>query len=159
FYSSFLPSFPLHIDGRQDLAEASRLFREKMRDPAASSVLPLFTVPQSTDELWRSYARLLVDGGLSVATDAVPRVGADVRIQLAAPKSTPPELSGRAVRREGKGFHAAAAASSSFKAFFSLLASAKRIGRRVRRQVRKRAAERFVAHFDVKFRNFPELPL
>src|SRR5262249_4121025 len=103
--------------------------------------------------------RLLVDGGLSVATDAVPRVGADVRIQLAAPKSTPPELSGRAVRREGKGFHAAAAASSSFKAFFSLLASAKRIGRRVRRQVRKRAAERFVAHFDVKFRNFPELPL
>jgi len=159
FYSSFLPSFPLHIEVRKDLTEAGRLFREKMRDPETSSVLPLFTVPQTADDLWTSFARLLVDGGLLVPTNAVPKTGAEVRIQLAAPKSSPPELSGQVIRREGQGFFAAVAASSSFKEFFSRHANVKRVGRRVRRQGGKRAAERFVAHFDVKFRNFHELPV
>jgi Tfp pilus assembly protein PilZ len=125
----------------------------------ASSLLPLFTLKLTTDDLWTHYARLLVEGGLSVATDAVPRVGAEVRIQLTAPKFGPPELSGQVMRRELRGFHAAVAASSSFKAFFARHASVKRAGRRVRRPGGKRATERFVAQFDVKFRNFHELPL
>jgi|GEM_PF-6706275 len=158
FYSSFLPSFPLHIEGTRDLVQASRVFREGMRDPEASCALPLFTLPRGTEELWKSYAGLIVDGGLLVATDAVPRVGAEVRIQFSAPKASPPELSGQVIRREERGFYAAVTAGSAFKAFFSRHASAKRVGRRVRRQGGKRAAERFVAHFEVKFRNFRELP-